>query len=390
MPICILCTSVRNSFEKPEHILLNALGGKKTVYGIICDDCNNVTGSTIDRHLTHSIESIRAHAGFKAGDGDAPPKLRNLGGRAVKYDLVDGIPRFRPQQAMERELNDDGSHTISIQARDLPHLLQLVEQAITRWKLTDEIAEKFRAEFLERSVVHHHPTPTVEFNLSLGDRMSLRSMAKSMLVLLASQIGNDSLLHRSFDGVRHFIMNDADTIDVSINSNRLPSFTEAHGPTPSVIWVGQDLDGAVFGYFNLYGVVGWTFKLSDHLPSKIRPIMLINDPRQRENRTTDPEAAELLPVERVKESAFSEQDIARGITTLHSQMHEYSRERLIEKSLSDELSKTNFDETGYVDPTETQRVLEGLAYRVVMGLFRVPWSEPVQGSVKDLRDREFD
>jgi HNH endonuclease len=386
MPICILCTSARNSFRKPEHILLNALGGKKTVHGIICDDCNNVTGSTIDRHLAHSVELIRANCGFKAGDGDAPPKLRNLGGGAVKYDLVDGIPKFRPEQPMERELNDDGSCTISIQARDLPHLLQLVEQAIVRWKLAGEIADKFRAEVLERSVVHHNPTPTIDINLSFGDRMSLRSMAKSTLVLLASQIGNESVLHRSFDDARYFIMNDADTIDVSINSNMLPSFTQAYGPTPSVVWAGSDPEGAVFGYFNLYGVVGWTFKLSDHTPSLIRPTVVINDPRQPESRTDDPKVAELLPVEWVKESGFRETDIARGVSILRNQMHEYSRERLIEKSISEELSKTTFDSTGYLDPRETRRALDGVAYRVGMGLFRMPWTEPIGRSGKGLKD----
>lgn len=338
-------------------------------------------GNTVDNHLADSIKVIRAYAGFNAGDGDLPPKIRNLGTNEVKYDLINGVPQFRPHHPMTLKTHDDGSHTISINARDSTHLRQLIEHAIVRWNLAEEIAEKLRAEVLACAVIHHKPTPPHDINLPLGDRLSLRSMAKSLLVLLATQIGNEAVLHPSFDGARDFIINDVDTINITINSRRLPSFTRKFGPTPNVIWVGSDGHGALFGYFNLYGVVGWTFKLSSHTPTQVQPAIVINDPVDPTIWTDDREVAEHLTIEWVKASDFDATDLASGAAILRERMN--GNERLFSKSLTDELSKTDFSATDHLDPTETRRLIEGLAYRIVMGLFRMPWSEPLGKTDKD-------
>ena len=52
MPACIFCRSLLSPETKPEHVLLDALGGRLTTRGVVCSTCNNTFGSTIDKALT--------------------------------------------------------------------------------------------------------------------------------------------------------------------------------------------------------------------------------------------------------------------------------------------------------------------------------------------------
>src|SRR3954454_10963210 len=48
---CIFCDNELTPNTKAEHILLNALGGRKTTRRVICSDCNERFGQTIDKSL---------------------------------------------------------------------------------------------------------------------------------------------------------------------------------------------------------------------------------------------------------------------------------------------------------------------------------------------------
>src|ERR1700747_1977114 len=52
---CIFCDKALDGNTKPEHILLNALGGRKTTSKVICSDCNNRFGGTIDDALAKQV-----------------------------------------------------------------------------------------------------------------------------------------------------------------------------------------------------------------------------------------------------------------------------------------------------------------------------------------------
>lgn len=75
---CIFCDSKLTPDTKPEHILLNALGGRKTTRRVICSTCNNDFGGTIDDALTEQVEVLRNLLQFESGTGKPPPMLKNL------------------------------------------------------------------------------------------------------------------------------------------------------------------------------------------------------------------------------------------------------------------------------------------------------------------------
>lgn len=74
---CIFCENALDADTKPEHVLLDALGGRKTSRRIICSTCNNIFGSTIDKELSNQVATLRTTLQFKSGSGaDAPGAYR--------------------------------------------------------------------------------------------------------------------------------------------------------------------------------------------------------------------------------------------------------------------------------------------------------------------------
>jgi HNH endonuclease len=127
--ICIFCDSELTSDTKPEHILLNALGGRKTTQGVICSKHNNEFGGTIDNALTEEVNILRNLLQFESGTGKAPPRLKNLQAGSERVHIgSDGRPELSKPPFTVAEL-PDGAATVQIHAqtpeaieRMLPHL----------------------------------------------------------------------------------------------------------------------------------------------------------------------------------------------------------------------------------------------------------------------------
>ena len=73
MPQCIFCDAELPPDTKPEHILLDAFGGRKTTRKIVCSACNSAFGSTIDDALAKQTLHIRNMFQLRSGSGGGPP-----------------------------------------------------------------------------------------------------------------------------------------------------------------------------------------------------------------------------------------------------------------------------------------------------------------------------
>src|ERR1700730_10772144 len=71
--ICIFCDGELGPDTKPEHILLNALGGRKTTRRVICSKHNNDFGGGIDDALADQVGVLRNHLQLESGTGKPPP-----------------------------------------------------------------------------------------------------------------------------------------------------------------------------------------------------------------------------------------------------------------------------------------------------------------------------
>ena len=95
MQKCIFCENELGKDTKPEHILLNALGGRKVTREIDCSECNGRFGSTIDNEVAQQVAVLRNMLHLDSGSGKAPPGLRNIqAGNDVITFTNDGIPEL--------------------------------------------------------------------------------------------------------------------------------------------------------------------------------------------------------------------------------------------------------------------------------------------------------
>lgn len=78
MAFCIFGEHLLDERTKPEHILHDAFGGRKTTRRVICSECNNKFGSGIDKALTGQFEVIRNFFQMKSGSGSTAPMLRKV------------------------------------------------------------------------------------------------------------------------------------------------------------------------------------------------------------------------------------------------------------------------------------------------------------------------
>jgi hypothetical protein len=119
---CIFCDNDLTDDTKPEHILLNALGGRKTTKAVDCSACNNNFGSTIDAEVGKQVEVLRNMLQLDSGTGRAPPMLRKIqSGNDTINLLSDGTPELvaKPFTVRKRE---DGSFEVQITTKSVEEL----------------------------------------------------------------------------------------------------------------------------------------------------------------------------------------------------------------------------------------------------------------------------
>lgn len=199
---CIMCQEQPPDPKKPEHILLNALGGKKTSRISLCSDCNNLFGAGPDKELAESVSVLRNIADLPSGKNKPPPVIRKIEADGVTYDLgPGGVPVLKP----EHPLLDDGK-TVSISARDEQNLDQLLAAFLAKRGVPEEKRADLAEHCKKQATRTVGYTPAAAFNLNLGSGMAQRSMMKTCLVLWAECVGNHELKKARYDDARNFAL----------------------------------------------------------------------------------------------------------------------------------------------------------------------------------------
>lgn len=267
VPVCIFCEAELTSDTKPEHILLNALGGRKTTQRVVCSKHNGDFGETIDKALAKQVEELRNLLQLDSGTGKAPPMLRNLKSGSDTLNIRgDGTPEFvgKPFDLVQR---DDGFYDLKIMARSPEHLARLVPQIAAKLGWTeDRVRELIKAS--KPSIVTRRPD-FIPFALSFGGHDAVRSVSKSCLELWALAVGNGEAKSDPYDETRRFIVNGDDNFNktrVHLDSRYLPQtdkLKERFGELFNLIYVRSDDAGRVIGHFTLYNIISWQIVLAE-------------------------------------------------------------------------------------------------------------------------------
>lgn len=308
MPVCILCKSNLSVDTKPEHILLDALGGRKTTKNALCSKCNNEMGNTCDKDLAESVQAIRTMANLRSGSSKKVPVMKGIEAEGVKFDLHPAsVPILNVSQPMKIASDKKGNTSVSIQAKDEAQFLQLIEGCIKQLGLNAEDAESLKKHAFENATVESRPAPQVGIRMQMGAGRSVQAMAKACLVLLADTVGTDEVIGERYDNVRDFIINGVEKQNiVKLDTRPLPNLPLRFGTNPNIVWVGSDGNGNILGYYRLYGAVGWSCVLTHNSTLPSFTACLISNPYNQTDWACDASTSSFVEYEWVSDCWYIE------------------------------------------------------------------------------------
>lgn len=282
MPACIFCDSALDRQTKPEHVLLNALGGRKTTTQVICSACNNRFGSGVDKALAAQVEVIRNLLQMESGTGSSAPMLRKVrAGDETLNMRGDGTlePVVKPFSITERP---DGSFNVEITARSIEEIDRLIPDIAASLRMPEA---DIRSQLLtaKARAVERRPG-FIHFPLSFGGHNAIRAAAKSCMVLWALKVGNSELRQQTYDAVRTFVvagdegfLKTRTALDGRLLDNIVP-VKEAYGPLFNLIYVRSNDIGRVVGHFTFYNVLGFQIVLAESGGVPNERIGLVSNP----------------------------------------------------------------------------------------------------------------
>ena len=281
-PKCIFCESDLSADTKPEHILLNALGGKKTTRCVVCSRHNGSFGGTIDKEVAAQVAIVRNMLHLTSGEGKDPPMLRrvNAGRDTINVGSDGSIrPLTKPLSFVP---SDVGSLRVSVSASSFEEIAKLIPHIAAKLKLREE-RDLQQLTAAPAKVVSRRPG-LVHHSVAFGGPLAIRSFVKSALVLWATLVGNDEVKSAAYKATRDLVLIGDDEFvreRVKLDSRPLRQVDEMRrrfGNFFNVIYVRSNEAGRVFGHFTLYNMMSWHFILAERGGTPSLKIGLISNP----------------------------------------------------------------------------------------------------------------
>lgn len=176
---CALCdVEITKNNDTKEHIIPNAIGGRKKVKGFICKACNNLSGDTWDSELAKQFNSLSLLFSISRERGSVPSQLfKTTAGNKLKLNADGSMANEKPMY-LETPLDDGVSVKINIQARNEKEAKKILKGVKKKYPKFD-IDEAF--DRLETKSVYC--PDMLNMNFSLGGAEACRSIVKSALAL---------------------------------------------------------------------------------------------------------------------------------------------------------------------------------------------------------------
>jgi hypothetical protein len=138
MPLCLFCHAELDATTTPEHILLNALGGRKTTEEAICSDHNNTFGGTIDHVLASQVMTLRNLLQLESGTGNPAPSLKNIQAGERKINIKGDGTIEAADKPFTIEQREDGDWNVQIRARSEEHFAEIIPHLAKALKIPED------------------------------------------------------------------------------------------------------------------------------------------------------------------------------------------------------------------------------------------------------------
>jgi len=179
---CALCPDTLSAKNKTkEHIIPNAIGGRKKAFGFICNGCNNKLGENWDADLAKQLNWFCLAVGINRERGESPKQIVQTIEGDKYWWLNDGS--FTPEKSSYSEEDLGGKIKINLKAKT-------IEEAKQRLKGIARKYPKFDVEkaLTELEVITNYLDSPLHVSLSLGGPNAGRSLVKTAFAF-ASECG---------------------------------------------------------------------------------------------------------------------------------------------------------------------------------------------------------
>ena len=175
--LCAICgTTLIKSNSSREHVIPNAIGGRKTVGNFICINCNSLTGTQWDNELVNQLKPLCTLLNIKRGRGkNQPIPVETVKGREL---ILNPDRSMAPLKPVIEEHDLGGKTEINIQARSKKELQEILTGLKKKHPNID--VDKLLA---EANDIQEHSEDLLKFSLEFGDLNSGKSVVKSCLAL---------------------------------------------------------------------------------------------------------------------------------------------------------------------------------------------------------------
>ena len=179
--ICVLCqTPISETNDTWEHIIPNAVGGRRRIKGFICRPCNSETGNLWDAALADWLNAFCAFIGIKRHRGQVPSQVvPTLGGGQVTLHPDGSQSPVKPELSEKTEGNQISVHISARNDREARKMAGGILRKYPQLNATMDVED------LMAKVVHtqSYNNPPVQLLSQLDGREAERSMVKSTLAL---------------------------------------------------------------------------------------------------------------------------------------------------------------------------------------------------------------
>jgi hypothetical protein len=181
-PQCALCDKeITEENDTKEHLIPNAIGGRRKIKEFICESCNNISGGIWESELAKQFNPLSLFFGIRREREKVPSQLfETTGGDKLKLNF-DGSMDIEKPFYLETSLECGAGIEIKILARstlEAKKILQGVKRKYPQIDVT-ELLNSAKAESF-------YCPDMLKFDLSFGGPEAGRSIVKSALALAVS------------------------------------------------------------------------------------------------------------------------------------------------------------------------------------------------------------
>ena len=256
---CALCDKpIRAKNSSREHVVPNAIGGRKTVRNFLCKDCNSATGAKWDHELFSQLKPLCTLLNIRRQRGEnRPVPVETVGGDELLVH-ADGRMSIRGPSFSAREVGS--RKEINIRVPSMKELKRMVPGLVKKYPKLDihQLLQKAtpRREYIEDPLF---------IPLTFGGELAGRSIVKSCLAL-ASEAG----LHLAdCEHARDYLLANGQPCFGYYNATDVVQNRPSRVFFHCVFVCGDPLSGQVLGYVEYFGFQRMVLCLSSsyHGPS---------------------------------------------------------------------------------------------------------------------------